>query len=245
MGVEGLLKSNPSAFMGQWMTANVYIDGFNLYYCGVKSTPADKWLNLYSLSHILFPNLVISKIKYFSAKVKALSWDKDAPTRQNIYWRALKTIPNLEIIEGNFAVRDRWLPRYPYVYPANNPLNSPLKVRVVRTEEKGSDVNLASHLLYDNCIKDADESIVISNDADLISPIDIVTSKLGGYVTIVNPNRTSDVHKDRAHHGIHKELKRVATNSYPSINDYIFPLSQFSASLTDANGTFSKPPSWV
>jgi hypothetical protein len=208
-------------------------------------TPSCKWLDLRVLLQILFPNITISKIKYFSAKVKAFTWDMDAPTRQGFYWRALKTIPNLEIIEGNFVVREKTFPQFPYIHIGGNPLNPPLTVRVVKREEKGSDVNLASHLLYDNCINDANESIVISNDADLVTPIEIVTTKLGKSVTVVNPNRTSYMRKDRIHHAIHKDLKRVATNVYPSINDPIFPKSQFPVSLTDIQGTFTKPSTWV
>jgi len=36
----------------------------------------------------------------------------------------------------------------------------------MRPERRGSDVNLAAFLIYDNCIKEADESVVISNDSD-------------------------------------------------------------------------------
>jgi hypothetical protein len=225
------------------MTVNVYIDGFNLYYCAVKNTPY-KWLNLHALVNNLFPQLTINKIKYFSAKVKSLSWDIDAPTRQEFYWRALKTIPNLEIVEGNFVVRTKKFPQYPYVYPGGNPKNHPSLVSVAKIEEKGSDVNLASHLLYDNCTKDADESIVISNDADLVLPIEIVTHKLNRLVTVVNPNRTLEVRKDPAHHSIQVELRRVSTTFYRSINEKILIISQFPVTLQDTNGTFNKPLSW-
>lgn len=222
------------------MNTNVYIDGFNLYYCTVKHTPY-KWLDLFCLCTNLFPAKNIDKIKYFSAKVKAIPWDLGAPTRQNFYWRALRTIPNLEIIEGNFVSWSRYMPEVPFVYDNNGHAK---KIRVLRTEEKGSDVNLAAYLVYDNCAKDADESIVISNDSDLAKAIELVTAKLKRTVIVVNPNRTTMVHKDPVHCLMHRELKRVATQSVISINEKILVASQFPPTLTDIQGTFSKPATW-
>ena len=94
------------------MGTNIYFDGFNLYYCAVRYTPY-KWLDLLSLCTNLFPTKTIDKIKYFSAKVTAVPWDPGAPTRQDFYWRALRTIQNLEIIKGNFVSWPRYLPQFP------------------------------------------------------------------------------------------------------------------------------------
>lgn len=222
------------------MNINVYVDGFNVYYCTVKDTPY-KWLDLYSLCVNLFPSKTVNKLKYFTAKVTAVPWDPSAPTRQDFYWRALRTIPNLEIIEGNFVSWTRYLPKVPFVYKRNG---RPRKVKVLRTEEKGSDVNLAAHLVYDNCIQDADESIVISNDSDLADAIEIVTTKLQRPVTVVNPNRTKMMHKDPVHCRMHRELQRVATQKVLSINEPILAASQFLPMLTDSQGSFSKPATW-
>jgi len=226
------------------LTANVYVDGFNVYYCTVKDTPY-KWLDLYRLCVNLFPSKTINKLKYFSAKVRAVPWDSSAPTRQDFYWRALRTLPNLEIIEGNFVSWTRYLPKVPFVYKQNG---RPKKVRVLRTEEKGSDVNLAAHLVCDNCIQDciqdADESIVISNDSDLVDAIEIVTTKLKRPVTVVNPNRATMVQKDPTHCHMQWELQRVATQRVLSINEKILIAAQFPSMLTDSQGSFSKPATW-
>lgn len=231
--------------IGGLLGANVYIDGFNLYFCAVKGT-SYKWLNLLTLCNILFPTVEIKRIKYFSAKVKALPHDPSAPTRQDTYWRALKTVPNLEIIEGNFVSWPRLLPQSPfaYVYGTNKP---PQKVQVQRTEEKGSDVNLAAHLVYDNCMKDAkdtDGSIVISNDSDLANAIELVTANLSRPVTVVNPNRTNKVHSDPKHCALQQDLRRVSTDQVPSINPSVLVKAQFPTTMTDAKGSFTKPASW-
>jgi hypothetical protein len=47
-------------------------------------------------------------------------------------------------------------------------------VEVLKTEEKGSDVNLATYLLIDAFRHDSDIAVVVSNDSDLCEPIRIV-----------------------------------------------------------------------
>jgi uncharacterized LabA/DUF88 family protein len=224
------------------MSAIVYIDGFNLYYCAVKDTRL-KWLDISQLCNYLFPNKNIDKIYYFTAKIKATQHDPGAPTRQEIYWRALKTITNLEIIVGHFVKWPRLMPQYPLAYINNNTHNPPQRVQVEKSEEKGSDVNLAAKLVYDSCKNIADEFIVISNDSDLALAIELVTSQIGKPVIVVNPNRTS---RARIVPGgkISADLKRVATSVLVSINDPVLAKSQFPLTLTDAVGTITKPPSW-
>ncbi len=222
------------------MTAYVYVDGFNLYYCAVRQS--DKWLDISRLCGILFPNVIVTKIRYFSARVKALPHDPSAPTRQDVYWRALRTIDSLEIIEGHFVAWPRLLPQFPFAYLPGR--NGPQKVQIHKAEEKGSDVNLAAYLVYDNCHMLADESIVISNDSDLARATGLVTGHLERRVTVVNPNRTSNVRRDPKACSISADLKRVATRYLASVNDVHLRNAQFPPILTDAAGTFSKPANW-
>jgi hypothetical protein len=224
------------------MQTNVYVDGFNLYYCAVKNT-SFKWLDLNKLCINLFPTKQINKIYYFTAKIKASQHDPSAPTRQEMYWRALRTITNLEIIEGHFVQWPRLMSQYPLAYINNNIKNLPQRVQVQKAEEKGSDVNLAAMLVYDSCIHAADDYIVISNDSDLALAIEIVTRKIGQPVIVVNSNRTS---RARNYPGckISADLKKVATGFLGSINDPVLAKSLFPPTLTDTVGTISKPTSW-
>jgi len=224
------------------LSANVYIDGFNLYFCAVKRTRY-KWLNLLALCNTLFPSVQINRIRYFSAKVRNLQHDPHAQTRQDAYWRALKTIPNLEIIEGDFVAWPRLMPQFPLAY-VNGVNNPPNKVQVERAEEKGSDVNLAAYLVYDNCMEEADESIVISNDSDLTNAIEIVTRHLGRPVTVVNPNRTNRVRSHPRQCSLQQDLRRVSTRFVRSINNSVLVSAQFPTTMTDAQGAFTKPPTW-
>jgi hypothetical protein len=59
---------------------------------------------------------------------------------------------------------------------------------VIKPEEKGSDVTLATLLLLDVFEKGCDTALVVSNDADLCLPIKLARIRLGPRVGIVNPH---------------------------------------------------------
>ncbi|MEO6774732.1 MAG: NYN domain-containing protein [Kofleriaceae bacterium] len=212
---------------------NVYVDGFNLYYRALKSQRAAdgsllKWLDLNKLVSALLPAYTIGRIRYFTAQVIALPSDPDAPQRQQIYFRALRTLPNVSIHLGYFSATKKWARLV-------TPLPDGTKtVQVHKTEEKGSDVNLASYLLLDGFNNDYDEAAVITNDSDLVEPIRIVRDSLKKPVLVLEPR--SDGRRS-------KELKDVSTNQKP-IRVGVLSASQFPPTLTDAVGTFRKPPSW-
>lgn len=214
------------------MRTNVYIDGFNLYYGSLRNTQF-KWLNVAKLCTTLVPRLQINRIRYFTARVDALPHDKQAPDRQDIYLRALRTIPNLTIHEGRFASWSKRLPKYPLEY--RDPAKSPQSVRVLKREEKGSDVNLATYLLVDCFNKDFDEAVVVSNDSDLKLPMEIVTTQFGKTVGFINPHPREKISGD---------LIEVATPYIKSINKKVLAACQFLPILTDSRGTFYKPETW-
>jgi len=82
-----------SAFWGyrRGTETYVYVDGFNLFYGALTRTPY-RWLDLAKLCRLYFPNDV-RKIKYFTAIVSARPSDPDQPLRQQLYLRALQTLP--------------------------------------------------------------------------------------------------------------------------------------------------------
>ena len=122
-------------------TVNVYVDGFNLYYGCLKGTK-NKWLNIQSLFEDLMPGFDVKRVKYFTARVKPRPDDPQAAARQNAYLRALGTLPKVSIYYGQYSVHN--------VRMKVADLNAvPRTVEVIKTEEKGSDVNLATHLLMD------------------------------------------------------------------------------------------------
>jgi len=162
------------------LRTSIYIDGFNLYYRALKSSPY-KWLDLKELSvNLLQPHHKITEIKYFTARVTG-SCDTSAPVRQKTYIRALEAyIPELSVYYGHFLSNPVSMPRHP--------INGhPSFVRVLKTEEKGSDVNLATHLLNDAWLDKYDCAIIISNDSDLAEPLRFVRKQNGKIIGIISP----------------------------------------------------------
>ena len=205
------------------MDTYVYIDGFNFYYRVTRSTRY-KWLDFSALCRLLLPRNPILKIKYFTAHVSARPSDLDIPARQQIYFRALRTIPNLEIILGRFIQQDVTLP-----IAGTNPIRFET---VVRTEEKGSDVNLASHMLNDGHNGRYKVAVVISDDSDLAAPLRIVRNELALVTGILTSKRRPS-----------RSLMQHTT-FYKQIREAVLQGSQFPDRLTDTTGTFHKPPSW-
>lgn len=227
------------------MKTFVYVDGFNLYYA-IRRTPY-KWLELAALCRRILPSHDIARIKYFTARVHPRPQDPGQGIRQASYLRALQTIPNLEIHEGHFVSHRKWSTLAPaeaeqtsLARMANDGTWEFLPVPeganrayVWRTDEKGSDVNLASHLLRDGFRHEYELAVVISNDSDLAGPIRMVRQELDVPVGVLNPHT-------RYPSG---ELHEVAAFQLP-----IWPRSlkacQFPSHLQDAIGTFHKPPEW-
>lgn len=216
------------------MKTYFYVDAFNLYY-GALSGTAYRWLDLYTLFSKVFPTHQIARIKYFTARVKPEPLDPDKPLRQQLLFRALSTIPCLEIIEGHFL-------SHPVRMPLVKPTGSDTHARVIKTEEKGSDVNLASHLLLDAFNKDFDCAIVVSGDSDLATPIEMVQNHLGKPVGVLLPQLIKRGGTNQPRRAA--KLKSVASFFRSEIREGVLKASQFPASMSDANGTFRKPAVW-
>jgi hypothetical protein len=161
------------------VVTNVYIDGMNLFYGCLKGTPF-KWLDLVALSKILMPQHQIQTVRYFTARVISRPHDPYSHLRQDVYLQALATLPEIAIHLGHFR-QDRV--RMPVASPPPN------TIEVIKTEEKGSDVNLASYLLLDAFENRCDCQLVITNDSDLSEPVRIVRQQLGRRIGIANPHR--------------------------------------------------------
>ncbi len=192
------------------MKASVYIDGFNLYYRRLKRSK-HKWINLRLLAEeLLEDDDEIGAIKYFTADVTKRAGDEDAPTRQQSLFRTLKTIDGFEIHKGRF------LPK-----TIRRPLLGQEKsfVLVRDTEEKGSDVNLASHLLMDAFKDEFDIAIVMSQDTDLIEPLRMVTESLGKIVVVAwleKHSQPGKKHKMASTHIRHIQEGMLSRSQFPN-----------------------------
>lgn len=215
------------------MRARVYVDGFNLYYGALRGTHF-KWLNPVHLATLLLPrNWEIDRVSYFTARVSG-KLDPHAPARQQVYLKALATLPEVDVHHGRFLAKTAWRPlgnlpvadrliRTPNpgtlpegdhavlggqpqtlpvgVYPdrrggregrrfvSKTPLPDAVIAKFHTMEEKGSDVNLAAHLLNDAWQDLFESAAVSSNDTDLVVPIRMVTEELKRPVLVACPVR--------------------------------------------------------
>ncbi|MEX1141560.1 MAG: NYN domain-containing protein [Thermoleophilaceae bacterium] len=208
----------------------VYVDGFNLYYGCLKGTPY-RWLDLGALASRMVPGDEVVGIKYFTALVKDRPGDEDLERRQKTYLRALATVPNLTVHLGHFMTR-------PVIRAVVNPPKRGPKFREVwQTEEKGSDVNLASHLLIDGFRARYDLAVVISNDSDLKEPIRFVREDLKAPVGVLNPHT-----EYRSWALSPRKLPRGSF--YKPIRVGALASSQFPDEVQDAKGAVRRPKRW-
>ena len=209
------------------MITNVYIDGFNLYYRALKDTPF-RWLDLRELAETLFPQDNIHRVCYFTARLDARPSNPGQAQRQLIYLRALATLSSLNIYFGTFrtGVKRR---------PLAEPLPGlPTHVLVRDSEEKGSDVNLATRLLVDGFKGEYEQAVVVSNDADFASAMRYVRDDLGLRITLVNPDPRN---------ASPRELAEAATYVKRLWKSHL-RRSQLPDTVTDEVGDITKPVGW-
>ncbi len=203
----------------------VYVDGFNFYYGAVRGTPW-KWLDPVSLfQKLLGPQNELVRVRYFTARVQPSASDPQVNVRQDAYLRALQAhCPLVQLHYGHFL-------RHPVRMANVNP--PPNTVEVWKTEEKGSDVNLALHLLNDAWLDAYDCAVVVSNDSDLAESMYLVkaqTRKLLGLVTPGAPARKTS-----------KELSDHADFVKP-IRRWMLEQSLLPSPIPGT--TIRKPPNW-
>lgn len=210
------------------MRTNVYIDGFNLFHGAIKGTPF-KWLDIRAFCSRVLPDNDIQTVKYFTAMVSARGADTGQVSRQEIYIRALRTLPDVEIIFGSFMTQRRMRPL------AMPPSEGSRFVEILDTEEKGSDANLAAHLVADGYENKYDVAVVVTNDSDQVGPIQLVRTRLNKVVGFVNPHETAS------------PALRHATDFVKHIRRHPRLLAdcQFPDEILDARGkTIRKPFGW-
>lgn len=205
---------------------NVYIDGFNLYYGCLKNS-AYRWLDVEALCAVLLPKDEIGQVRYFTARVAARYPADPGPAHQDAYLRALATLAATSVHEGEFYVS------YPRMRLAEPPAQGPATVQVVKTEEKGSDVAMATYLVLDAAKGRCDTSVIITNDSDLREPIRLVREELGLTTGVINP------------HPARRRSRALTGSFFKQIRPSALARAQLPTTLLDADGrTITRPPGW-
>ena len=191
----------------------------------MRGTPF-RWLDLGELAHLLLPGHEVNRIRYFTSLVSNRPGDPTQAQRQQTYLRALQTIQGLTIHYGHFLEKTKWRP---LVRPSQS---GPRTVEILDTEEKGSDVNLASYLLLDGFEDAYEMAVVVSNDSDLQLPIKMVRTTLKKQVGVFDPSgrRSFELHG--------------AASWYRPLRRGPLSASLFPDTLSDGQGTITKPAGW-
>lgn len=183
------------------MRVGVYIDGYNLYHgargiCG-RSTPGWRWLDLRAMAEDViaarskWSNIAIENVTYCTARIRGAS-NAEGQREQDVYLRALTQTNSVTRISYRTYVARVATAPLARKGPSGNPIlvqpDWPIMIQdsagqdvpgaifmasVARREEKGSDVNVASHLLIDVFTGVVDAAVVVSNDSDLACPIEV------------------------------------------------------------------------
>lgn len=208
------------------MKTYVYVDGYNVYY-GLKKLCKERgpwrWLDIGAWVQSQSPAAFeVAHVRYFTAHIKPPYLAK--AKRQKKFLRALES-KGVTVHKGKYETRES---RYPLRDPPGT------MVWVMRTEEKQSDVNLASYLLLDALVtKEIEAAIVVSNDSDLVFPVRTLREK-GFPVGILNP------HPERPG----AELRHIA-NWYRLAKASKVLAAQLPEEITDEDGTFRRPDHWA
>lgn len=213
------------------MRTNIYVDGFNLYYGALKGS-SHKWLDLRALfTSVLEPHHKIETIKYFTARIKTRPGDNGACARQQVYLRAMAAHdPSIEIIEGRYS-------SHTISAKLDPPIGTQRFARVIKTEEKGSDVNLAVHLLDDAWRQKFECAVIVSNDSDLATSLRMVRSCNRNLVLILCTPGDPQVRRTN------NELKRWAKTSC-SLYGQALAESQLPNPVVTQGSSIHKPPAW-
>lgn len=244
------------------MRVGVYVDGYNLYYgarsCCQRGTEGWRWLDVRAVAERVLRRQAewesphIEKVIYCTARVDAKT-NPSGHADQDVYLKAVRAANSVDHIEyGNYVARTKKAllatedtKRKPSLVSSQWPVmvqdsnaqpvrDARFMVQYLHLEEKGSDVNVASHLLLDVLNGDVDAAVVISNDSDLAFPIREARKLVP--VGVVNPRSTGYTAGDlRCDPGM-----GVGGHWWDRLSSPDF----FSSQLTNPAGKYTKPSGW-
>jgi hypothetical protein len=241
----------------------VYVDAFNLYYgarnlCG-RSTPGWRWLDIRALAASLvsgrqnWPGATIDRVVYCTALIDQAS-NPSGHIDQDVYIKALRATGSVDLVEyGYYVARVKQAPMavktpgpagVPQLVRPQWPImvqdgagvqlpNSVFMVSYANREEKGSDVNVASHLLVDVLTGCVDAAVVISNDSDLRFPAKFARDHVPVGVVNPSPNRLAGALRGQANAGVGRHWWYQLTS-----------VDLTGHQLPDPAGRYRRPPGW-
>lgn len=193
----------------------------------------------------------VDRVVYCTARTDG-STNPSAHRDQQVYLRALLDAGSIDVLELGYHVsrlaraplatmgaKGRPVlaePRWPVTIvdgDGRSVDDARFMVSVARREEKGSDVNVASHLLVDVLSESVDGVVVISNDSDLRFPVQFARDHVP--VGLVNPTRgqLAGALRDDAKRGVGRHWWYRLTEN--DLHDHQLPT---------VVGPYSRPEGW-
>jgi len=158
----------------------VYIDGFNLYF-GITDRGWRRylWLDLNALAlNLARPNQTLIAAKYFTARVRG---DRAKIQRQSTFLQAVEAAGGVDIHYGRYQEKVKRCHSCQSTW--------------TEYEEKMTDVRLACELVRDAHQNAFDTCLIISADADLQPPIEIIKQDFPGKRVVIGfPPRRDSYH---------------------------------------------------
>lgn len=157
---------------------SVYVDGFNLYY-GINDRGWRRylWLDIGLLAtELLLPDQNLVSTRYFTAIIRG---NQPRVQRQSTYLQALSSMGNTQILYGRYQEKTKQC--------------HTCKSKWKEHEEKMTDVRMASELLRDAFKNEFDTALIVSADADLQPPIEIIKEEFPAKKVVIGfpPKRDS------------------------------------------------------
>ncbi|RME86395.1 MAG: NYN domain-containing protein [Zetaproteobacteria bacterium] len=186
-------------------TVIAYVDGFNLYF-GLRAKKWKKyyWLNIFALSQALLKkHQRLHLCHYFTARIRGVDHQDDAPRRQTVYLDALTTIKGVRVHEGHFLAKKE---RCRSCHAEHS-----------RYEEKKTDVHIAVRMVADAYEKRMDTVLLVSADSDLSPAVEQVRKLNKKIIVAFPPKRYSDELRRIAHACLHINASLLKKCQLPDI----------------------------
>jgi len=233
---------------------NAYVDGFNLEKGMLDGRPELRWLNVRKLCGSLLPQNQLGTCFYFTAAKKERFQGDREPLFHEVYLRAIAST-GVTVVRGYFRNHIRALPlavREKRLVELIDPPLAPIilwermmrqafvraepqrpRAMVLHTQEKRSDVSLASFLLRDGLSGNCQGALLLTNDGDFFHPLQILKSR--GFEVLLAPT---------ARRGRSVHLASVASGVL-QISDSTLEEAQFSPQVHIGRGkVLSRPEGW-
>jgi uncharacterized LabA/DUF88 family protein len=159
-------------------TAIVYIDGLNLHRRLIERMNTSGWVDYWRLVELILKNFEIVAVRVFTA----LYSTDDAVVAKDNWNKQTLAHPKLSIHLGRVKKTTR-------MYPTTKSSNSILSdgvAKVIKFEEKGSDVALATHMVLDASQNMANIYFVMSSDTDFEPALRVLKEQLGVQIGVIS-----------------------------------------------------------